>query len=76
MFGLPSLSKLLILVAAVLIVWYGFKLVWRLDATRKAAVKKGSRAASRLETVECPRCGVYVAAGSRSGCVRDDCPLA
>lgn len=36
MFGFPSLSKLIVLVGIIAAVWYGFKLVARLDKARKA----------------------------------------
>lgn len=39
MFGLPSIQKLLLLAAIVGAVWYGFKLVGRLSAQRKAEQK-------------------------------------
>lgn len=35
MFGLPSFTKLLVLAAVIAAVWYGFKLVARLDKQRK-----------------------------------------
>jgi len=35
MFGLPSFTKLLVLAAVIAAVWYGFKLVGRLDKQRK-----------------------------------------
>ena len=43
MFGFPSLSKLLVLITVVVVVWYGFKLVGRLDAARKSNVKPRRR---------------------------------
>jgi len=76
MFGLPSLGKLLVLIGAVLLVWYGFKLYGRLEAARQAGLRKSARAPARLETVECARCGTYVPAGARPDCKRADCPLA
>jgi len=39
MFGF-SLQKLLVLVAVVAAVWYGFKLIGRLDARRKAEARR------------------------------------
>jgi hypothetical protein len=80
MFGLPSLGKALLLVVIVLGVWYAFKLYNRLEAARRSEQIKGAmksgRAPSRLDTVECPRCGTYVPADARPGCERRDCPLA
>ena len=44
MFGFPSLQKLLVLVAVVAAVWYGFKLISRLQAARdaEAALNEGA----------------------------------
>ena len=39
MFGLPSLQKLLVLVAVIALVWYGFKFISRLQDARKASAK-------------------------------------
>ncbi|MEX2010074.1 MAG: 50S ribosomal protein L32 [Dongiaceae bacterium] len=86
MFGIPSLGKLLVLVAIVAIVWFGFRLIGRLDQSRKdearlkkrAGARRGSRAAETAATVEdtvkCPTCGAYVPARSASSCGRADCP--
>src|SRR5690554_5511802 len=46
MLGFPSLTKLLVLAAIVLAVWYGFKLIGRLDAQRKLQAKQQERAAA------------------------------
>ncbi|MEX0810326.1 MAG: hypothetical protein WD044_16510 [Dongiaceae bacterium] len=35
MFAIPSLTKILVLAAVVLAIWYGFRLVGRLDRERK-----------------------------------------
>jgi uncharacterized protein len=40
-----SVTKLLVLAAVIVAVWYGFKLVGRLDAARKAEAKLRERAA-------------------------------
>jgi uncharacterized protein len=40
MFGLPSLSKLVVLIGIITAVWYGFKLIGRLDAARKAEARR------------------------------------
>lgn len=77
MFGVPSISKLLVLVAVILIVWYGFKLVGRLDAARKTGAKQRSRLrpdALGVDTQQCRVCCTYVAPGPGSGCDRPDCP--
>ncbi len=43
MFGFPSLSKLIVLVGIIAAVWYGFKLVSRLDQARKAEAKLNTK---------------------------------
>ena len=89
MFGLPSIQKLLLLVAIVLAVWYGFKLIGRLSDQRKAErrlreqeaarapdpVRPAARSAARTEEMEpCPACGAYVASRKARNCGRPDCP--
>lgn len=82
MFGF-GLTKLIVLVAIVAAVWYGFKLVGRLDEARRqqgggdAPRRRAARAekAGEVEdTVRCPVCGAYVVAKSASPCERPDCP--
>lgn len=75
MFGFPSLSKLLVLITVVVVVWYGFKLVGRLDAARKSNVKPRRRQDTLgVDTQLCHVCGTYVAPGPGAGCERPDCP--
>ncbi len=84
MFGF-SLTKLLFTIAIVLIVWYGFKMVGRLDAERKQRVKAAARKTPKSrrseaasndteDMVACPSCGTYVSVGGARACGRDDCP--
>ena len=84
MFGF-SLSKLLFTVAVVLVVWYGFKMVGRLDRKRKAKARKPARQRSNPAPAEaaaldaedmiaCSVCGTYVSALGARSCGRDDCP--
>ena len=87
MFGF-SLQKIIVLVAIVAAVWYGFKFLSRLDASRKAEAKvrhakaktkgRGKAAPPAADEpedmVQCPVCGAYVAARASSSCGRDDCP--
>jgi uncharacterized protein len=87
MFGF-SLQKILVLVAIVAAVWYGFKWVSRLQAARDAEAKaQGKRAAKRRapgrpsasaddaeDMVQCPVCRAYVQARGASSCGRSDCP--
>lgn len=47
MFGLPSLQKLIVFAAVVAIVWYGFKFLGRLQATREAEERLREREAAR-----------------------------
>ncbi|MDF2095130.1 hypothetical protein [Aquibaculum arenosum] len=87
MFGLPSLTKLLVLAGIILAVWYGFRFVGKLDAARKVQAKQQGRGpkankgrAPRAavpdaeEMVACPACRAYVPATNPSNCGRPDCP--
>ncbi|HLS67883.1 MAG TPA: hypothetical protein VK035_00965 [Kiloniellales bacterium] len=82
MLGLPSFSKLLVLAAIVLAVWYGFKLIGRLEAHRKLQARQQARAAAGRpaavpdaeEMIACPSCRAYVPARLSSNCGRADCP--
>ncbi|MDJ0611795.1 MAG: hypothetical protein QNJ67_22675 [Kiloniellales bacterium] len=83
-----SLQKLLLLAALVGAVWYGFKLVSRLQEARqldrsvksqRRPVKGGGDGgkAERKEAeemVRCPVCEAFVAARAQSSCGRPDCP--
>ena len=89
MFGF-SLQKLLVLVAVVAAVWYGFKFVARLqDARRADAVgregpgkepkkaKRDSGDPGRIDAedmVQCPVCKAYVSSRGVTNCGRPDCP--
>ncbi len=81
MFGF-SITKLALLVAIIVAVLYGFKMIGRLDQLAKAATAaKGTRKAQReaaddgsIDTVSCPVCGTFVAAGGAKHCGRRDCP--
>jgi len=74
MFGF-SLSKLVVLVAIIAAVWYGFKFLGRLDEKRKAEIKRGAAKGHDAEAmVECPVCGIYVSAQDAGNCGRADCP--
>lgn len=80
MFGF-GFSKLALLVVIVVGVWYGFKLVGRLDQQRKqqgggkSGSKSGSAESPKIEdTVQCPTCSAYVVAKSAGPCERPDCP--
>ena len=74
MFGF---QKLLVLAAIIAAVWYGFKLIGRLDRARKARLESEGESASPAgaEDMErCAACDVFVAARNAASCGRDDCP--
>lgn len=72
-----SIQKLLVLAAIILAVWYGYKIVAKLDQKRKAMEKRDRAASDRKridDLVACPVCGTYAARGEGRACDRDDCP--
>jgi hypothetical protein len=78
-----SLGKLLVLVAIVLVVWYGFKYAARVEALRKSVrdemarrqASGGQRPTRTVEDlVKCPKCGAFVAAHGASNCGKPGCP--
>jgi len=75
-----SLTKLIVLAAIVVAVWYGFKFVGRLEKRRKrqlAAEKRQAEAEMAKDAgtmVKCRVCGAYVAASGAMDCGRSDCP--
>ncbi len=88
MFGF-SIQKLIFTVLVVVVVWYVFKMIGRLDERKKAQVnarggsgKKpaeapGARSGSggdAEDMLACPRCGTYVSRANPSACGRSDCP--
>jgi len=83
MFGF-SFTKLLFTAAIVLIVWYGFKMVTRLDRQRREELKKAARETVQKSTrraepqtedmVKCAVCDTYVPSGSARSCGRPNCP--
>jgi len=75
--------KILVLVAVVAAVWYGFKMINRITEDRNKAVgdrnsKKSSTRSSGSPTTEdmiaCPECGTFVSASSTAKCERANCP--
>jgi hypothetical protein len=81
MFGMPSLSKILILVAIISAIWFGFRLLGQLDRQRRDAARK-EKGHSRAQhakprqvddMVKCDVCGTFVARGS-NGCGKPACP--
>ena len=72
-----SIQKILLLVAILGAVWWGFKWVSRLDRLRKAADKTASRSgAPRVEEmVECPACKTYQVPKADKSCSNCGRPL-
>jgi len=64
MFGF-SLPKLLILIALIVIVWYGFKAIGRVSRKREAQAREASRnqypELASENMVQCSKCGAYTA---------------
>ena len=79
MFAL-SFSKLLVLTAIVIVVWYGFRWVGRVEELRKQAARREDAGQPRRpvpaseDMVRCPSCGTYVAPRAARSCGRSDCP--
>jgi uncharacterized protein len=86
MFGF-SLQKLLVLVAIVVAIWFGFKLIGHLDYKRKQEARLRRRGGARSgaanrgrsppeaeDMIQCPSCRAYVSARQVSNCGRGDCP--
>jgi hypothetical protein len=71
-----GLGKLLVLVAVVVAVWYGFKLVNRLEQERKRRLKEQRRQPSEsVDKMEkCPVCDTYVVVAGARNCGRENCP--
>ncbi len=81
MFGF-SLTKLLFTAAVIVLIWYGFKWLRRVqdererqDRERLKGGSTGRRGAPDAETmIKCPTCGTYLAAGAPKSCGQPDCP--
>ena len=82
MFGF-SLQKLLFTILVIAIVWYGFKMIARIQERRSESDAASRRAPSRRrrggaaeaeEMVACGLCGTFVPARNARSCGRDDCP--
>lgn len=72
MFGLPSPSKLLVLVIIVGAVWYGFKWLGQRPGRPSGGGKGGgdgtAQPMGRIDTVACPKCGTYTDAAKGEFC--------
>ena len=85
MLGL-SLGKLFLLALLILVIWYGFKYVNRVeevrqtirkaarDAAARSQARQGSPAIKAEDMVKCRACGVYVTKSGATNCGRPDCP--
>lgn len=85
MLTLPSLTKLLVLAAILLAVWFGFRLLGQLDRMRKdeARLNRGgggrarpgrTKSAEVQDMTKCTACGAYVPAAGATSCGQDNCP--
>jgi hypothetical protein len=82
MFGLPSLPKLLVLVAIISAIWFGFRLLGQIDRNRRDAARREKeqgrmqpkQARQVADMVKCKVCGTFSAAGSKS-CGKAGCPF-
>ncbi len=82
MFGF-SLTKLVVLVVAILAVWYGFKYVSRLQYMREERARMRDeinrresvgRAVDAEDMAACSSCKAYVPVKGARNCGRPDCP--
>lgn len=71
-------GKLIVLAVVVAAVWYGFKLITRLDQERKRKNRLREKRRQGTETVDkmekCTVCNTYVVAATARDCGRDGCP--
>jgi uncharacterized protein len=82
MFSMPSLSKILILVAIISAIWFGFRLLGQLDRQRRDVARKekdrararGSAPRQVDDMVKCEVCGTFIARGS-GDCGQPNCPF-
>lgn len=71
------IGKLLVLLALIAIVWYGFRLAGRrnrLRTERAAREATERRVEDAQDTTRCGVCGTFVPAGAARDCGRDGCP--
>lgn len=68
-----SIGKILVLVAIVAAVWYGFK--WMSRPRAGGSGKVADEAPPAVEEMDkCSVCGTFVPAEGAKDCGRDDCP--
>ena len=85
MITLPSLSKLLLLLAILAVVWYGskwwqaFRIKTQHTKTQDTKTNHDHAPQSYIETIECQQCGKYVVKqdgqSMKMDCNRSDCPI-
>lgn len=82
MFGIPSLQKLLVLVAVISAIWFGFRLLGQIDRQRRQTMPKKKwwqmkRTEPRQveDMVKCKVCGAFTARDAKS-CGKPSCPFA
>jgi len=69
------ITKILLLAAVVAAVWFGFKYITRVEQVRREKVARERDARDGIaETVQCPVCKTYVAAGGAAACGKSRCP--
>jgi uncharacterized protein len=77
MFGV-GLQKLILLIAIVTAVWYGFRFIGKIAAERKALQREAARGRPAGRTVQdmvkCRLCGDYVPAAGVASCANANCP--
>jgi hypothetical protein len=82
MFGFPSLSKILILVAIISAIWFGFRLLSQLDRQRREVARKEKKRTRTQQAtprqvddmVKCDVCSTFIARGS-GDCGKPGCPF-
>lgn len=81
MFGIPSLQKLLVLVAVISAIWFGFRLLGQIDRQRRQAAPprkkwwqtKRTEPQQVEDMVKCKVCGAFTARAAKS-CGKPGCP--
>jgi hypothetical protein len=70
--------KLIVLVAAITLIWFVVRTVRKGEAARTrrhfAAQSAPKQRVSAADTVSCPACRAYVPANRPTACARADCP--
>jgi hypothetical protein len=82
MFGFPSPTKLLVLVAIISAIWFGLRLLSQIERGRREAERRekergrGQPKAPRqvADMVKCSVCGTFTAPGSKP-CGKAGCPF-